>query len=149
MINKLHLHHAWETPCVHGVVKQYLGDYGLGQGAQDILNGNFDPNIAESLPALNYWLLHNIRQVAAQGSIKVNLSLQQYKELFKSQDEFTSLSSSGCHYGHYQAALVSDTISQVHTHMMSILFVAGFTPSCWQTALDVMLEKDVGSPKIT
>eukprot|EP00957_Ditylum_brightwellii_P155514 11837301-Ditylum_brightwellii.AAC.1 len=32
---------------------------------------------------------------------------------------------------------------------MSIPFSAGFTPSRWQTALDVMLEKDVGSPKIT
>eukprot|EP00957_Ditylum_brightwellii_P103207 7866357-Ditylum_brightwellii.AAC.1 len=32
---------------------------------------------------------------------------------------------------------------------MSMPFVAGFTPTRWQTALDFMLEKDVGSPKIT
>eukprot|EP00957_Ditylum_brightwellii_P116055 8853463-Ditylum_brightwellii.AAC.2 len=62
------------------------------------------------------------------GSIKVDLSLQEYKDLFKSQDESTSSSPSGRHYGHYQAALVSDTISQVHATMMSLLFLVGFTP---------------------
>eukprot|EP00957_Ditylum_brightwellii_P043199 3273567-Ditylum_brightwellii.AAC.1 len=64
------------------------------------------------MPALNHWLRHNIRRVAAQGSIKVEISLQNYKDLFKSQDESTSSSPSGRHYGHYRAALVSDTISQ-------------------------------------
>eukprot|EP00957_Ditylum_brightwellii_P063789 4840248-Ditylum_brightwellii.AAC.1 len=84
-----------------------------------------------------------------KGSIKVDLTLHQYKGLFKSQDETTSLSPSGCHYGHYKAVLVSDTISQVHAWMMSTPFLVGFTPTRLQTALDFMLEKDVSSPKIT
>eukprot|EP00957_Ditylum_brightwellii_P185518 14124713-Ditylum_brightwellii.AAC.1 len=58
--NKLHLRQAWDTPCARGEVKQYLGDYGLGQGAQDIIEGNFNPSIAENLPVLNHWLRHNI-----------------------------------------------------------------------------------------
>eukprot|EP00957_Ditylum_brightwellii_P197683 15060250-Ditylum_brightwellii.AAC.1 len=33
--------------------------------------------------------------------------------------------------------------------MMSIPFLVGFTPRRWQTVLDVMLEKDIGRPKIT
>eukprot|EP00957_Ditylum_brightwellii_P042872 3245283-Ditylum_brightwellii.AAC.1 len=32
---------------------------------------------------------------------------------------------------------------------MSIPFLMGFTPQQWQTAIDVMLEKDIGSLKIT
>eukprot|EP00957_Ditylum_brightwellii_P195381 14886161-Ditylum_brightwellii.AAC.1 len=64
------------------------------------------------MPALNHWLQHNMRRVAAQGSIKVEIFLQDYKDLFNSQDESTSSSPSGRHYGHYQAALVSDIISQ-------------------------------------
>eukprot|EP00957_Ditylum_brightwellii_P199558 15212326-Ditylum_brightwellii.AAC.1 len=32
---------------------------------------------------------------------------------------------------------------------MSMPFLAGFTPTRWQTALDFMLEKDVGNPQIT
>eukprot|EP00957_Ditylum_brightwellii_P162015 12334813-Ditylum_brightwellii.AAC.1 len=56
---------------------------------------------------------------------------------------------SGCHYGHYRAALVCEIISQVHATMMSILFLVGFTPHQWQTAIDVMLEKDTGRHRIT
>eukprot|EP00957_Ditylum_brightwellii_P081075 6166368-Ditylum_brightwellii.AAC.1 len=52
--NKLHLHQAWDTPCARGEVKHNLGDYGLGQGAQDIIEGKFDPNIAENLPVLSH-----------------------------------------------------------------------------------------------
>eukprot|EP00957_Ditylum_brightwellii_P184979 14087451-Ditylum_brightwellii.AAC.1 len=37
--NKLHLHQAWETPCAWVVIKDYLGDYGLGHGAKEILEG--------------------------------------------------------------------------------------------------------------
>eukprot|EP00957_Ditylum_brightwellii_P058999 4473892-Ditylum_brightwellii.AAC.1 len=127
--NKLHLHQAWDTPCTCGEVKQYLGDYGLGQGAQDIIEGNFNPNIAENLPVLNQWLRHNIRRSAQKGSITVNLTLQQYKDLFKVQNESTSSSPSDCHYSHYKAALILDSISQVHAWMMSMPFLAGFTPT--------------------
>eukprot|EP00957_Ditylum_brightwellii_P185721 14139790-Ditylum_brightwellii.AAC.1 len=76
MQNKLHLHQAWETPYTRGAIKDYLGNFSLGQGAQDILNRQFDSNIAENLPALNFWLRHNIRLVAMPGLIKVELSVQ-------------------------------------------------------------------------
>eukprot|EP00957_Ditylum_brightwellii_P164054 12491532-Ditylum_brightwellii.AAC.1 len=100
------------------------------------------------MPALNHWLQHNIQRVAAQGSIKVDLSLQDYKDLFKSQAESTSSSPSGRHYGHYRAAIVSDTISQVHASMMSIPFLMGFTSQRWQTAIDVMLEKVIWNRRL-
>eukprot|EP00957_Ditylum_brightwellii_P193062 14700349-Ditylum_brightwellii.AAC.1 len=32
--------------------------------------------------------------------------------------------------------------------MMSIPFLVGFTPHRWQTAINVMPEKDIGRPKI-
>eukprot|EP00957_Ditylum_brightwellii_P097774 7445808-Ditylum_brightwellii.AAC.1 len=33
--------------------------------------------------------------------------------------------------------------------MMVLPFLLGFTPQQWQTVIDVMLEKDPGSPKIS
>ena len=45
LCNKLHLHQAWDTPFATGPLKEYIGDYGIGAGAQDILEGNFDPNL--------------------------------------------------------------------------------------------------------
>eukprot|EP00957_Ditylum_brightwellii_P032183 2439967-Ditylum_brightwellii.AAC.1 len=87
--------------------------------------------------------------MAPPNFIKVDLSLTEYKDLIKSQCESTSSSPSGRHYGHYRAVLTSDGISLVHATMMTIPFLLGFTPSRWQKAVDIMLEKDPGSPKIT
>eukprot|EP00957_Ditylum_brightwellii_P001499 116765-Ditylum_brightwellii.AAC.2 len=65
LCNKLHLHQTWETPCARGPIKDYISNYSLGVGAQDILEGNFDTNLAENLLALKQWLKHHIRRVAA------------------------------------------------------------------------------------
>eukprot|EP00957_Ditylum_brightwellii_P194565 14819787-Ditylum_brightwellii.AAC.1 len=46
--NKLHLNKAWDTPCAQSPLWDYIGEYGLGIGAEDILNGNFDPNHSEN-----------------------------------------------------------------------------------------------------
>eukprot|EP00957_Ditylum_brightwellii_P194648 14827038-Ditylum_brightwellii.AAC.1 len=85
--NKLHLHQVWETPCVRGPIKEYIGEYGLGIRSKDILDEMFDPNLAENLPTLNQWLKNHIRRVAALISIRVELTLEDYKALMKSQDE--------------------------------------------------------------
>eukprot|EP00957_Ditylum_brightwellii_P013032 984244-Ditylum_brightwellii.AAC.1 len=45
---------AWETPFANGPLKEYIGDYRLGQGATEILEGDFDPNKSENIPAVNY-----------------------------------------------------------------------------------------------
>eukprot|EP00957_Ditylum_brightwellii_P101752 7754421-Ditylum_brightwellii.AAC.1 len=34
-----------------GPLKDYIGDYGLGKGATEIIEGNFDPNKSENIPA--------------------------------------------------------------------------------------------------
>eukprot|EP00957_Ditylum_brightwellii_P163937 12481239-Ditylum_brightwellii.AAC.1 len=57
--NKLHLHQAYETPFASGPLKDYIGKYGLGVGAQEIIEGNFDPNKSKNMPAINYWLKHH------------------------------------------------------------------------------------------
>eukprot|EP00957_Ditylum_brightwellii_P109723 8369533-Ditylum_brightwellii.AAC.1 len=134
--NKFHLNKAWETPCVQGPLKNYIGEYMLGKGAQDALGGNFDPNKSENLPTVNFWLKHNIQRVAAANSINVEISLDNYKLLKKAQNKSTSLSPLGRHYGHYRAILDHDDICLVHTQMMSLPYIAGFTPSRWEKAIE-------------
>eukprot|EP00957_Ditylum_brightwellii_P145660 11090358-Ditylum_brightwellii.AAC.1 len=109
--NQLHLHQAWDIPFANGPLKEYIINYGLGSSAQDILDGNFDPNVANNLPAVTFWLRHHIRRMSPSNLITVNLELDDYKELIKSQCKLTSLSPLGQHYGHYGAALSSDSIS--------------------------------------
>eukprot|EP00957_Ditylum_brightwellii_P126048 9609532-Ditylum_brightwellii.AAC.1 len=70
--NKLHLHQAWETPFTNGTLKEYLGEYVLEQGANEILEGDFDPNKIKNIPAVNYWLKHNICHALPLSSICMN-----------------------------------------------------------------------------
>eukprot|EP00957_Ditylum_brightwellii_P085602 6511807-Ditylum_brightwellii.AAC.1 len=64
--------------------------------------------------------------------MSVDISLDNYKSLMYVQDNTTSLSSSGRHYGHYKAILDCDDLCLVHAQMMSIPWLAGFTPSRWE-----------------
>eukprot|EP00957_Ditylum_brightwellii_P131473 10027414-Ditylum_brightwellii.AAC.1 len=66
----------------------------------------------------------------------------------KAQDESTSLSPSGYHDGHYKAVLDKSNLCLVHAQMMSMAWLAGFTPSRWEKVIDCMLEKDPGKSKI-
>eukprot|EP00957_Ditylum_brightwellii_P109590 8358315-Ditylum_brightwellii.AAC.1 len=66
--NKLHLHQAFDTSFARGPLRDYIGEYGIGQGGKDIINSNFDPNKECHLPAVNHWLRHHIRRVVPPGS---------------------------------------------------------------------------------
>eukprot|EP00957_Ditylum_brightwellii_P077661 5901800-Ditylum_brightwellii.AAC.1 len=61
----------------------------------------------------------------------------------------TTLSLSGCHYGHYKAILIDNSFCLVRVTMMLLPFRFGFTPIRWTKAINVMLEKDIGNPNIT
>eukprot|EP00957_Ditylum_brightwellii_P165564 12604010-Ditylum_brightwellii.AAC.1 len=146
--NKLHLHQAYETPFASDPLKDYIGEYGLGVGAQEIIEGNFDPNKSKNMPAANYWLKHHVRRVVPPASVRTNLTLEEFKDTVTKQSKMTTSSSSIRHYSHYKAVLTDNSICIVHTIMMMLPFRIGFTPRRWQKAIDVMLEKDLGDPKI-
>eukprot|EP00957_Ditylum_brightwellii_P015445 1162676-Ditylum_brightwellii.AAC.1 len=131
--NKLNLNQAWNTPCTTGLLREYIGEYGLRAGAKDIIDGNFDPNKSKNLPIVNYWLKHNIRRVAPTESIDVNITLENFKSLMKAQDKSTSLSPSGRHYGQYKAVRDKDNLCLVS------LLAAGRKAfiACWKKILEI------------
>eukprot|EP00957_Ditylum_brightwellii_P145528 11080695-Ditylum_brightwellii.AAC.1 len=49
--NKLHLHQAWATPMASEPLKEYIRDFVLGSGAEDIMSGNYRGDKAEDQPA--------------------------------------------------------------------------------------------------
>eukprot|EP00957_Ditylum_brightwellii_P030514 2311283-Ditylum_brightwellii.AAC.1 len=108
--NKLYLHQAWETPFANGPLKEYVGEYGLGQGTTEILEGGVYPNKSKNIPAVNYWLKHNIRCALLPSLIRMNLTADEFKDLIRIQSEMTSSSPFGRHYGHYKAILTDDSI---------------------------------------
>eukprot|EP00957_Ditylum_brightwellii_P022825 1721899-Ditylum_brightwellii.AAC.1 len=49
--NKLHLHQSFDTPVAKQDLRDYIGKFGTEQGAQEILDSQFDPNQFKNLPA--------------------------------------------------------------------------------------------------
>jgi hypothetical protein len=67
--------------------------------------------------------------------------------------EKISSSPSGRHVGHYLACIdlkdeLSVLLAVVHAAMMSIPLAGGFCPERWRQAIDIMLEKIPGTPRI-
>eukprot|EP00957_Ditylum_brightwellii_P054803 4153025-Ditylum_brightwellii.AAC.1 len=100
--NKLYLHQACDTPLAKKDMQDYIGEHRTGEGAREILAGNFDPNSFDNLSAVNYWIKNNLKHVAAANSIKITLMVEELKILLKKQNKGTSSSPSRWHYGHYK-----------------------------------------------
>eukprot|EP00957_Ditylum_brightwellii_P157227 11966290-Ditylum_brightwellii.AAC.1 len=58
--NQLHLSQTYETPFASGPLKDHIGEFGTSNGAQQILDSNFDTTNFENLPAVNYWIKYHI-----------------------------------------------------------------------------------------
>jgi hypothetical protein len=69
---------------------------------------------------------------------------EKFIQLWKKLGEFTSLSSSGVHYGHYKA-VIQDLISTgVLALQLTVIANSGISPESWTVGLQVMLEKIAG-----
>eukprot|EP00957_Ditylum_brightwellii_P038441 2905972-Ditylum_brightwellii.AAC.2 len=80
---RLHLHQAFGTTFTGPAMQQYIRKYGTGQGAKDILAGNFDPNVQDNLPAENHQINHHLHRVATPDSININLTTEELQVLMK------------------------------------------------------------------
>jgi hypothetical protein len=81
-------------------------------------------------------------------NISLDISTDAFISCYNSVKENTSSSPSGRHVGHYKAAAKCELLATLHAMMMSIPFKAGFAPKRWSKIIDVMLEKQVGCPRI-
>ena len=52
----------------------------------------------------------------------------------------------GLHIGHYKAAMKNDDILSVHMSLMVIPFEFSFAPIRWRKTVQLMLEKNCGTP---
>ena len=81
--------------------------------------------------------------------ISTIITVQQFISGIKIWKETTSTSPSGRHLGHYKAIIRDENLAQIFTTMTSLPLQYGFAPKRWTTAIQVVLPKDAGAPKLT
>jgi hypothetical protein len=140
---------AADTPFATEPLRSYIGHDASATGASSLLSGSLPPDdISSLLQPETIKLLHTLRQPyeSPKKEAQIEITPDDYCSCYKVIPERTSSSPSGCHVGHYKAALHNEALMQLHCQMMSIPFQAGFSPPRWQKVIDVMLEKQPGCP---
>jgi exonuclease III len=119
-------------------------------GAADLLlEGNFQPNrdlirLPETLEILNK--LSNPLNLSPK-EINTFITPEEFVSAYKVAHESTSSSPSGRHVGHYKAATSDPLLAELHSTMMSIPYMVGYSPKRWRKVIDVMLKKTPGVPR--
>jgi hypothetical protein len=120
-------------------------------GAEEIINGCSLPQemLHQLLPETQA-LFNTLSALASNPKPDTanTIQVKQFQECYKVMDERTSSSPSGRHIGHYKAAITSETLSSLHSTMMSIPLVASFSPERWRQVVDIMLTKKAGDYRI-
>jgi hypothetical protein len=140
---------AEHTPFGSGELAQSLGSLADTPIASSLLKGTV-PNLQTTLLPETINILTNLSTPLTMASqeISASISPEQFVSTYKNVKENTSSSLSGRHVGHYKAVLDDPFLCEIHSTMMSLPYLKDFSPICWRSIVDVMLEKNPGEPKM-
>jgi hypothetical protein len=122
---------------------RYLLDEAL---AKAIITVTYD--IPTSLDPATAMILKEIGKLGITivngDSNEIIISPEDFKRFWKKVNEFTSLSMSGVHYGHYKAAIQDPQSTNALALQLTIIARSRIPPESWSVGLQVMLEKIAG-----
>ena len=130
---------ASDTPFLRSPLFDLVGPLGVSSGSQQILDGLTPPD----LPPLLTKFLQQLHRVTPH-SLSILPSLDSFRWHWQRQRESRS-SHPGRHFGHIMACMKSDTLTPILYHLECTPLLSGFSPSSWQHATDVMIEKQPGN----
>jgi hypothetical protein len=81
--------------------------------------------------------------------IETTITPSDVQKGFSQWKEQTSTSPSGRHLGHYKAIIQKDTLLSCLTKFLTHIIDHGLVLERWCNAVNIMIEKDLGQPKIT
>ncbi len=148
--NHRQYHQAHITPFASEPLLSYFGYCGNTPGAEALLEGHLPQSaVLTSLLPETKQLLNTMSQPnPVPHEFSSSFSAQEFSSLYKLLPEAISSSPSGRHLGHYKVASTYEPLAEFHSKMMSIPYLAGFSPRRWHQVVDIMLEKNPGDPKI-
>ena len=149
--NRNHFRAASISPCGHGLIHQQLTFNSLSPEAQAVLDGNIPQEWHEDNPLLREFLLSFSipDQIKKVKPIKTTLTTEDVRYGIGKWKEKTSTSPSGRHLGHYKAIIQEETLLTCMTQFLNATIQKGLTLDRWCNAVNVMIEKDPGSPRLT
>jgi hypothetical protein len=141
---------AHETPFASEPLLSYFGYCGNTKEATSLLNGHLpQTSITSNLLPETKQILATLSKPSPDTKLfSATITKEEFSYLYKILPEATSSSPSGRHLGHYKVASSDEYLADLHSTMMSIPYEAGFSPTRWQTVVDIMLEKTQGDPKV-
>lgn len=151
--NCQHLRQAVATLFGHGWAQEQLRNKDTREDTiQSILDRKFD--LKHPTEIVNEWVRHLKRQYDENAlknevsKIGAKITTAEFRKFFKEKPERTGSSPSQRHMGHYKSILHLDYLVQLHTQMLNIGLLAGIALPRWKYTLSLMMEKDVGCPRL-
>jgi hypothetical protein len=122
----------------------------LSPAGTDLLNGKFPDHWHGEDDLLREFFTSFSAPPAVRANkfISASISEDDVKRGFGRWREATSTSPSGRHLGHYRAIVQDDTLLLCLTKFIDLVVQRGIALSRWKHAINVMLEKDAGCPRI-
>jgi len=150
LVNQKQYNQAHTTPFASKYLNEQIGMNLDGPAVASILNGTFQLTPDAPLLPETKRIIAALSTPPAEGRIAfpASITVEEFKSTYNIVTERTSSSASGRHVGHYKAATQDNQLSQLHSTMMSLPYIIGFSPERWRKVVDVMLEKEPGNPKI-
>ena len=141
---------AAESPCGHGLIHDALTFTSLSPDAAALLQGELPAEWSGDNDLLREFLasFQIPDTILSADPIPTDISEADITRGFKAWRESTSTSPSGRHLGHYKALIQDPTLLDCLCKFLNIAISRGISVSRWSNAVNVMIEKDPGQPKI-
>ena len=141
---------ASESPLGHGVIHDSLKFSSLSPSAIGILDGEAPQDWHQDDAILRQFLASFtiLDCVKQKGEIPIDISDAELCRGFKSWGETTITSPSGRHLGHYKAIIQEPTLRSFLLKFLNIAIQSGKSIPRWSNAVNVLIEKDPGKPRI-
>lgn len=149
--NREHFRAAAASPCGHGKIHDQLTFSSLSDEAASLLDGNIPPDWHGSDELLREFLTSFIipDHIKHLPKISTEITSQDVHCGFIKWKERTSTSPSGRHLGHYKALIQNEILLSALTKFLQLILDKGITLNRWCNAVNIMIEKDQGQPKVT
>ena len=148
--NRQSFRQAADSPLGSGMIYDSLKFSSLSTAGSEILAGQIPDTWSIKDPTLTALLSSFAIPDAVKSAppIQTSISEDDFVYGINGWKESTSTSPSGRHLGHYKALINDPDLLTFYVQFLNVLVSNGLSLDRWQNAINVLIEKDPGEPKL-